>query len=156
MPTNSIDNCNAEVTYLLSTVWIDTYTRVFLATVGPKTSDHPNWSQDLSVPDLSYADKRDVRKEMEEAIEDIPEIEPDFMRIHPDDFKTPMEDMERIYDNKSYDVEAMDKMDSYRISIEEDVDTVLEKMKDVIDRYDLSWFPGAGRIPLDRSGEVYW
>ena len=37
----------------------------------------------------------------------------------------------------------------YGISIEEDVETVLEKMKDAIDRDDLSWMPGVGEVPLD-------
>ena len=93
---------------------------------------------------------------MEDVIEDMPEIEPDFRRMFPDDFKTPMEDMESIYNKESYDTDAMDKAEPYGIFIEDDVDTVLEKMKDAIDRNDLSWLPGAGDIPLDASEEAFW
>jgi len=154
VPSNSMDGGNAEVAYLLSTAWIETYSRVFLPTVGPKAADDPTWSQ-LDMQDLSYSNDRDIRQEMEEALDNREDVKPDFRRMHPDDFKTPMDDMESM-DNESESAEVIENTTPYGISIEEDVDTVLEKMKDAIDRDDLSWLPGAGEIPLDESGEAYW
>jgi len=89
-------------------------------------------------------------------LEEQPDVEPDFRRMHPDDFKTPMEDMEVTDEELDYDVGARERTKPYGISIEEDVNTVLEKMKDAVDRDDLSFLPGAGEIPLDGSGEAYW
>lgn len=154
VPTNSMDGGNAEVAYLLSTAWIETYSRVFLPTIGPKAADDAAWSQ-LDMQDLSYSNERDVRQEMEEALDNREDIEPDFRRMHPDDFKTPMDDMESMED-ESDSTETRENTKPYGISMDEDVDTILEKIKDAIDRDDLSWLPGAGEIPLDESGEAYW
>jgi len=155
MPTNSMDGGSAEVAYLLSSAWIETYSRVYLPTIGPKAADDETWSQ-LNMQDLAYSNNRDIRQEMEDALENQPEVEPDFRRMHPDDFKTPVEDMESMDDDMDYNSEARENTKPYGISIEEDVNTVLEKMKDAVDRDDLSFLPGAGEIPLDGSGEAYW
>jgi len=155
LPSNSMDGGSAEVAYLLSSAWIETYSRVYLPTIGPKAADDETWSQ-LELQDLAYSNNRDIRQEMEDALENQPDVEPDFRRMHPDDFKTPVEDMESMDDETDTNSEARERTKPYGISIEEDVDTVLEKMKDAIDRDDLAFLPGAGEIPLDGSGEAYW
>ena len=59
-------------------------------------------------------------------------------------------------DDEPKSAEVVDNTTPYGISIKEDVETVLEKMKDAINCDDLSWLPGAGEIPLDKLGETYW
>lgn len=67
----SIMEGDAEVACLLSTAWMETYTRVFLPTVGPPVAQDElarEWSEKLEV-DLSHANDRDIRQEIEDAID---------------------------------------------------------------------------------------
>jgi dienelactone hydrolase len=68
----SLDSSEAEVACLLSTAWMETYSRVFLPTVGPIISKDANefeW-QTLSMKDLSEANNRDIREEIEKALDE--------------------------------------------------------------------------------------
>lgn len=69
----SLDSGEAEVACLLSTAWMETYSRVFLPTVGPLVSKDENereW-QRLEMKDLSEANSRDVREEINSALNDF-------------------------------------------------------------------------------------
>lgn len=154
VPSNSMDGSNAEVAYLLSTAWIETYSRVFLPTIGPNVADDETWSK-LDMHDLSFSNDRDVRQEIEEALKNTEDVVPDFRRMQPDDFNNPMDDIESM-DDDLLDEEFMEKVKPYGISSEDDINTVIEKMKEAIDRDDFSFLPGIGEIPLDESGEAYW
>ncbi len=71
----SIMEGDAEVACLLSTAWMETYTRVFLPTIGPPVAKDElasEWSDKLEV-DLRHANDRDVRKEIDDAIENFVE-----------------------------------------------------------------------------------
>jgi len=154
LPSNSNDGSNAEVAYLLSTAWIETYSRVFLPTVGPNVADDETWSE-LNMHDISFSNNRDIRQEIEDGIENSEDVVPDFGRMSPDDYQTPMDDIESM-DDDSIEADLRAEMKPYGISSEDDISEVLEKMVDSIDRDDFSFLPGIGEIPLDESGEAYW
>ena len=71
----TMDGGDAEVACLLSTAWMETYSRVFLPTTGPAVSFDDNeveWTN-LEMKDLSEANKRDIRNEMEDALDNFVE-----------------------------------------------------------------------------------
>ena len=150
-PSNNMDTGAAEVASLLSTAWIETYSRVFLPTIGPKTTEDDNWSQ-IDMQDLSFSNDRNVREEIESAIENHQDVQPDLQNMHPDNFKTPIDDMEGIDETFA---EAL-KTRPRGLSMDDDVDIFLEKLQGALDRGDLGDLPGFGEIPLDDSGEAYW
>lgn len=153
LPSNSMDDGDAEVASLLSTAFLETYSRQFLPTVGEAVQEDDLWNN-IDMPDLSESSKRDIRAEMEEAIANYEEPEVDLKRMHPDDFKTPIDDLENMDDEFMEALQA----NPYGVSIEDDPDTFLDKLEAAIDRGDLSTIPGLGDIPLDDSvdGPAYW
>ncbi|GFH61614.1 hypothetical protein CTEN210_18089 [Chaetoceros tenuissimus] len=153
LPSNSMDDGDAEVASLLSTAFLETYSRQFLPTVGEAVQEDDLWNN-IEMPDLSESSKRDIRAEMEEAIANYEEPEVDLKRMHPDDFKTPIDDLENMDDEFMEALQA----NPYGVSIEDDPDTFLDKLEAAIDRGDLSTIPGLGDIPLDDSvdGPAYW
>lgn len=155
MPSNAMDDGDAEVASLLSTAWVETYARQFLPTVGEAVKDDALWS-DIDMPDLSESKMRDIRAEMEESIEGHTDEGLDLKRMHPDDFKTPIDDLEDM-DEKLY--EAL-QTQPYGASLDDDADAFLDKLEAAIDRDDLQveYLPGFGEVPLDDSadGPAYW
>ncbi len=153
LPSRNMDNGDAEVASLLSTAWFETYARQFLPTVGEAVKDDGLWS-DIDMPDLSESSSRDIRAEMEEALENHQDAEVDLKRMHPDDFKTPIDDIESMDELFS----ELLKTQPYGASIEDDVDTFIDKLEAAVDRDDFSFLPGFGEIPLDDSadGKAYW
>eukprot|EP00557_Chaetoceros_sp_GSL56_P012234 CAMPEP_0176484416 /NCGR_PEP_ID=MMETSP0200_2-20121128/4442_1 /TAXON_ID=947934 /ORGANISM="Chaetoceros sp., Strain GSL56" /LENGTH=768 /DNA_ID=CAMNT_0017880887 /DNA_START=92 /DNA_END=2395 /DNA_ORIENTATION=- len=150
---SSVDDGDAEVASLLSTAWMETYSRQFLPTIGEAVKDDEVWS-DIEMPDLSQSSKRDIRSEIEQAINEHEDMDLDLRRMHPDDFKTPIADMEDM-DEDFY--KAL-QTSPYGASLEDDPDTFLRKLEEAIDRGDLDYLPGFGEIPLDDSvdGPAYW
>lgn len=155
MPSRNIDDGDAEVASLLSTAWMETYSRSFLPTVGEAVKDDGEWSS-LNMPDLSMSKTRDIRKEIEQAMENQPEVELDLKRMHPDDFKTPIDDLE----DTDQDFYRALQTQPYGVSLEDlqDPDLFLDKLEAALDRDDLEFLPGFGNIPLDDSvdGPAYW
>ena len=73
------DNGYAEVASLLSTAWMETYSRAFLPTTGVAVmndADSRGWSEELEMPDLTEANNRDIRQELEEAVKSHKDIPP--------------------------------------------------------------------------------
>jgi dienelactone hydrolase len=71
----SMDGGDAEVACLLSTAFMETYSRVFLPTFGPPISKDElasEWSNDLNMKDLS-TNTRDIRQEIEDSLENFKE-----------------------------------------------------------------------------------
>ena len=64
---------DAQVACLLSTAFMETYSRVFLPTVGPPVSMESEWGKMIEMKDLSKADQRNVRQELKEAEENFVE-----------------------------------------------------------------------------------
>ena len=72
----SIADGDAEVACLLSTAFMETYSRVFLPTVGPPISldeQEQEWGRDLKMKGLESSSQRDVRSEIKDAIENFVE-----------------------------------------------------------------------------------
>lgn len=72
----SIADGEAEVACLLSTAFMETYSRVFLPTVGPPISldeQEVEWGKQLSMKDLNEFRKRDIRREIQDSIENFVE-----------------------------------------------------------------------------------
>jgi len=72
----SIADGDAEVACLLSTAFMETYSRVFLPTVGPPISldeQEQEWGRELNMKDLESTSQRDVRSEIKDAIENFVE-----------------------------------------------------------------------------------
>ncbi len=153
IPSNSMDDGDAEVASLLSTAWVDTYARQFLPTTGEAVKDDELWSN-IEMPDLSQSNTRDIRAEMEEAIASHTDEELDLKRMHPDDFKTPIADLEDM-DEKLYQALQTKPLGA---SLEDDADAFLDKLEAAIDRDDFDFLPGFGDVPLDDSvdGPAYW
>jgi dienelactone hydrolase len=81
----NIADGDADVAFLLSTAFMETYSRVFLPTVGPPISnDDQEWGRELTIGDLKSKRNRNVRDELkvlnenfiEEPLESGPMIDP--------------------------------------------------------------------------------
>ena len=67
----SVNDGDADVACLLSTAFMETYSRKFLPTTGsPVSKDkaEPAWNDDLNMKDLSITTTRDVRQEINESL----------------------------------------------------------------------------------------
>ncbi|KAL7466244.1 hypothetical protein ACHAXS_006535 [Conticribra weissflogii] len=82
MPEGNV-NGDAEVACLLSTAWMETYTRVFLPTVGSPVRDDEDesWSTLEMKGCNSRREKGDIRKALEDAIANYDGVEVDFRRM---------------------------------------------------------------------------
>jgi dienelactone hydrolase len=84
-----MDGGDAEVACLLSTAFMETYSRVFLPTAGPpisKDDGEQEWSKNLEMKDYANGAKaRDVRQEIEDSLENFVEEPHGGSRIDPND-----------------------------------------------------------------------
>lgn len=67
----SVEDSDSEVACLLSTAFMETYSRVFLPTVGvpiAKNEEDADWARQLEMKDLSDSNARDVRKEIQDGL----------------------------------------------------------------------------------------
>jgi dienelactone hydrolase len=145
---------DAEVACLLSTAWMETYTRVFLPTIGApvRFDEDESWST-VQMSEYSAAEKRDVRKELEEAIANYEELEIDMRRMSqstsefldeiPADFKEIEEGREKVI-----------KMirEKYGLTEEDDEEMLEEKLNQAIEDGLLD------RVMVDAYlyGDAYW
>lgn len=84
----SLDGSDAEVACLLSTAFMETYSRVFLPTTGPPISKDElssQWSEELSMGAGWKQNSRDVRQEIEQNLDDFQEEPLSGLRIDPTD-----------------------------------------------------------------------
>jgi dienelactone hydrolase len=84
----SLVGSDAEVACLLSTAFMETYSRMFLPTTGPPVSKDElsaEWSQDLSINQDWKQNRRDVRQEIEESLDNFQEEPLSGARIDPTD-----------------------------------------------------------------------
>ena len=84
----SIADGDAEVACLLSTAFMETYSRTFLPTVGPPISlddKEAQWGKTLEMKDLEKTNQRNVRQEIEEAVDGFVEEPLGGYRIDPTD-----------------------------------------------------------------------
>lgn len=81
----SMDGGDAEVACLLSTAFMETYSRIFLPTTGPPISKDElasEWNDDLNMKDLSEF-SRDIRQEIEASLDNFVEEPLGGRRIDP-------------------------------------------------------------------------
>lgn len=121
------DNSDSEVACLLSTAFMETYSRVFLPTVGSpiaKNEIDADWGRELDMKDLSDAHTRDVRSEIQDALnshvdqplESGPRIDP----LDKDDEEKLMELLRSM--------ESEDQPESLKIADDDDLVTMYAKL----------------------------
>jgi hypothetical protein len=147
-------SCDAEVACLLSTAWMETYTRVFLPTVGSpvRFDEDESWST-VEMNAYSQIEKRDIRKELEEAIASYEDIEIDFKRMSTSssDF---LDDLPQQYKEIEEEREKIKQMliEKYHMSPDDDEELFEQKLQRAIDDGALS------SVILDAylDGDAYW
>lgn len=120
-----LDGGDAEVACLLSTAWMETYSRVFLPTTGPAVSADENESEwtSLEMKDLSDANTRDIRREMEDAVDNFVEEPLGGRRIDPTD-ESQKDELAEILKGMQNDESG-----PYAISPDDDLTTIYAKLK---------------------------
>ena len=147
---------DAEVACLLSTAWMETYTRVFLPTVGtPVRDDEENsWSSTL---DMNFqAEQREIRKELENSITTFEDVSPDLGRMSQSRSPLLDGDANEAYDRIEEERERIKQeiLTKYGISPDDDDETFNSKfakaMADgALDRLLIDAY-------VDDSGDAYW
>lgn len=120
-----LDGGDAAVACLLSTAWMETYSRVFLPTTGPAVSVDENeadWTS-LDMKDLSDANTRDIRSEMEDAIDNFVE-EPLGGRMIDQTDESQQEELAQLLKGMQNDESV-----PYPISPDDDLTTIYAKLK---------------------------
>lgn len=148
---------DAEVACLLSTAWMETYTRIFLPTVGsPVMYDADERWNTLDMDGYSQNERKEVRDDLEEAISKFDDVDPDLRRMSQSSsplldgpgseaFEKIEEERERIRQ------EILEKYDLTDEDDEEAFDRKLMQARDdgalnglLLDAY------------MDDSGDAYW
>ena len=116
--------------------------------MGDSVKGEDRWNG-LNMPDLSESRQRDIRGEIEDALNNHEELEVDLKRMQPHDFQTPIDDLEHMDEDFS-DALKPENLGEYA------ADTFLEKLEAALDRDDFSFLPELEDVPSDESGEGYW
>jgi dienelactone hydrolase len=126
---------DAQVACLLSTAFMETYSRVFLPTVGPlisRDSNEKEWGARVAMKDVT-ASVRDVRKELEEALDGFVEQPLGGYRIDPTD-----EEQEEELVKLLRSMEPPEqKYSPYAIEDDDDLTTVYAKLKAADDKFQI-------------------
>lgn len=122
----NIDDGDADVACLLSTAFMETYSRVFLPTTGaPIHEDNEEWSTDLEMKGLSESNTRDIRQEIVDSLENYEEPELGGLRIDPND-KEQQEELVNMLRNAQSDEQ---KRGPYKIQDGDDLTLIYAKLK---------------------------
>lgn len=121
-----IDGGDAEVACLLSTAWMETYSRVFLPTTGPAVSLDENEAEwnGLNMKDLSEANTRDVRDEIENALDSFVEEPLGGKRIDQTD-ESQKEELAELLKS----MQSGEDLGPYTINPDDDLATIYAKLK---------------------------
>ncbi|CAJ1944439.1 unnamed protein product [Cylindrotheca closterium] len=119
-----MDDGDAEVACLLSTAFMETYSRVFLPTTGPPISSDDlasGWSADLDIPEFQ---SRDIRQEIEDSLDNFVEEPLGGKRFDPnnDDQRDELADMLRNMEDPNVPVE-------YKIEDGDTIEIMYAKLK---------------------------
>ena len=121
----SVDDGDAEVACLLSTAFMETYSRKFLPTTGPPISMDErasDWSDNLDMKDFSVSTK-DVRAELEEMENNFVEEPLGGIRID----QTDGSDEERLK-NALRSMEPKNTPEEFKIQDGDDLETIYAKL----------------------------
>eukprot|EP00956_Cyclotella_meneghiniana_P034692 scaffold107563_cov52-Cyclotella_meneghiniana.AAC.1 len=127
-------NGDAEVACLLSTAWMETYTRIFLPTVGApvRHEEDKQWSQ-LDMNGSPKEVKRNVRQEIEDAVAKFEPPEVDYSEVKERDssfLDAPPEELRRLQ-QKQEEIrqKLLEKLDMYDIDPNQEDEVFLEKLQ---------------------------
>lgn len=132
----SVGDGDAEVACLLSTAFFETYSRVFLPTVGPPISLDPNeefWMRDLDMSRRSENGKRDVRKEIEDAMNNFVDQPLGGIAIDPTDESQEEELMEQLRKMEG----PKQKQGPYALENNDDLTTIYAKLRAADENFQL-------------------
>ena len=127
-------NGDAEVACLLSTAWMETYTRMFLPTVGAPVRDAEDeqWN-DLDMNGSVKKTKRNVRQEIEDSIKDFKPPNIDYSEVeerHSDLLDAPPEEVKRLEkEQEKVRLKLLEKLEKYDLNPNDDDDIFLEKLQ---------------------------
>jgi dienelactone hydrolase len=127
---------DAEVACLLSTAFMETYSRVFLPTVGPPISlddDEKEWSRTIEIKDTTFENSRDVRQEIEEAVNGFVEEPLGGYRLDPSD-EEQEEEMKRVLRSME---EPEQKAGPFALMDDDDLSTMYAKLKAADENFQL-------------------
>jgi hypothetical protein len=114
---------------------METYSRVFLPTTGPPISRddaEQNWSNNIQMPDLAQSD-RDIRKEIETAVDNFVEEPLGGYRIDPSD-EEQEEELKKLLRTME---EPEQKNGPYAIEEDDDIATIYAKLKAADENFQL-------------------
>ena len=153
---------DAEVACLLSTAWMETYTRVFLPTVGTpvKYDDDERWSStQLEIEGMKTKEQRqlsEVRAELDEQISNHEDVTIDFRRMSQTSsalMEGPgIEKYEQIEEERERIRQRI--LEKYNISEDDDEETFDRKFQQARDEGALDEL--LLDAYLDDSGDAYW
>ena len=153
---NSIGG-DAEVACLLSTAWVETYTRVFLPTVGTpvRYDDGERWSAStIEMQGYSANERRDVRAELDKALSSYNDVDIDLGRMSQS--TSPMQDgpgvvqIEEIEESRERIRQQI--LDRYNISEDDDEETFERKFQQAKDDGALNDL----FVDAYMDGDAYW
>ncbi|KAL7535026.1 hypothetical protein ACHAXR_009017 [Thalassiosira sp. AJA248-18] len=147
---------DAEVACLLSTAWMETYTRVFLPTVGPpvRFDADERWST-LEMEDYSKKERREVRADLEEAIAKYEDVNVEMERMQS---ASPLMDgpgspeFDKIEEERENIRQQI--LEKYDISEDDDDETFDRKFQQARDDGALDGL--LLDAYMDDSGDAYW
>lgn len=122
----SLADGDADVACLLSTAFMETYSRVFLPTAGAGSikGEQNGWSTELEMKDLSETVQNDVRSEIEEALNNFVEEPLAGLRVDPTD-----PDSRQEMENYLRELQKGVTTGPYRIEDDDDLETMYAKLK---------------------------
>jgi len=151
---------DAEVACLLSTAWMETYTRVFLPTVGTpiKFDENAQWSAPEMEDDESQEkeEKRDVRGELEEKYANYEDVNVDLGRMSQSVSPLVEGPGGEAFDEIENERERIRQriLDKYNISDDDDEETFDRKFEQA--RADGALDELLMEAEMDGSGSAYW
>ena len=130
----SINSGDAEVACLLSTAFMETYSRVFLPTTGPAISQDggdEEWDKELEIKNLESS-SRDVRAEIENALDSFVEEPLGGRRFDPTDDTQRSKLEEHLRSLERDDVSGPNKIED-----DDDIEIMYAKLKAADDSFEL-------------------
>lgn len=124
----TLGNGDAEVACLLSTAFMETYSRVFLPTVGPPISldeKEASWGQSVEMIGVKASSSRDIREEIDDALDKYVDEPLGGYRIDPND-ESQEEELKRVL----VSMQSPNQKDGpFAIEEDDNLETVYAKLK---------------------------
>ena len=121
-----MDDGDADVACLLSTAFMETYSRVFLPTTGsPIAIEGQGWGSELEMKSLSDANTRDIRREIRESLESFEEDALGFREA----FDLANEQQRKEVEDMLKAMQEGTDPGPYRIEDGDDLETMYSKVK---------------------------